>query len=664
MASLSQGLTGEQAPMKPLIYKVMQLGFPLLAATVILLACVLALRANSTATASSDPPVILAEYQAWHGLPSHANPPYTSTDPLVIVHHITAAKAMSISGFVVDWYGPSLANCDDRGFMDQATADLIRQSAGQGFQVALMYDEGAIRTAETLTTAYITRMITDLLYARQYLTTPAYLNINEHPALFVFPCSDVDPYIDWSEVRARLGITITLIDKGPNPGDPQHDAYFDGFYAWVQPAASTWLTDGTEWGHDYLTWFYNVMTGLAPTYTNKVAVGGVWPGFDDSAASWGQNRYMWPRCGQTWRDTWQLANQYGPPYVMIDTWNDFEEGTSIEFGTGECLSPPRIASALPGQQAIYTHTLVNTGKFSDTFQVTLQSSNEWTSEVTTSSVTLDRHASTTLTITSAIPALTHGGVRDELNIQAISQISPSVYSTLTDTATVLFGTYLPVVTKADTQTNLLANGDFEIPPPWPWQDDMSEIQVAPGWRAWYLDQPPSYVVRPVFCNGLDSECYWTQPEFRPVSFAGYPWRVCSGSYAQKYFSYGRMHEAGLMQRVAGITPGTPLRFSVYMEAWMCNDFVQACDGGRKSQNPTTMHLKVGIDPTGGTDPFSANIVWSGEGNSFDRFTQFSVEATAQSNAVTVFTHSRPEWIDFPRMNNDIYVDDAALTIVP
>jgi len=28
---------------------------------------------------------------------------------------------------------------------------------------------------------------------------------------------------------------------------------------------------------------------------------------------------------QTWRDTWQLANQFNPPYVMIATWNDFEE---------------------------------------------------------------------------------------------------------------------------------------------------------------------------------------------------------------------------------------------------------------------------------------------------------------------------------------------------
>jgi hypothetical protein len=79
--------------------------------------------------------------------------------------------------------------------------------------------------------------------------------------------------------------------------------------------------------------------------------------------------------------------------------------------------------------------------------VTLHSSDEWASGVNTSSVTLGRHASTTLTITLTVPALTHGGTQDELNVRAISQIGPNVYSALTDTTTVLYGVYLPVVLR-------------------------------------------------------------------------------------------------------------------------------------------------------------------------------------------------------------------------
>lgn len=88
------------------------------------------------------PPVgarlVLAEYQVWHGLPSHSAAfygaswlgqpvprAYDSRDPAIILSHINKAKARGIDGFVVDWYGPgdpSLANHKDRAFMDEATS--------------------------------------------------------------------------------------------------------------------------------------------------------------------------------------------------------------------------------------------------------------------------------------------------------------------------------------------------------------------------------------------------------------------------------------------------------------------------------------------------------------------------------------------------------------
>ena len=211
--------------------------------------------------------------------------------------------------------------------------------------------------------------------------------------------------------------------------------------------------------------------------------------------------------------------------------------------------------------------------------------------------------------------------------------------------------------------NLLTDGDFEAPT-WRTQDGISELVVAPGWRAWYVDvgRIRSYVKQPGNCDTTDPACYWMRPEFNTANFAEFPNRVHNGFKAQKYFSYGRMHEGGLYQQAVGIQPGVTLRFSIYMQAWQCFNPSACGENGSRSDQPAEMHLRVGIDPYGGTDPFGANVIWSPEKPAFDHWVQFSVEAQAKGSAVTVFTHSRAEW-DWARNNNDVYLDDASLIVV-
>ena len=224
---------------------------------------------------------------------------------------------------------------------------------------------------------------------------------------------------------------------------------------------------------------------------------------------------------------------------------------------------------------------------------------------------------------------------------------------------------LPVLASPPAQEqmsgNLLVDGDFEAPPTWPLQDGIGEVQVAPGWRAYYLDVPPKYVQAPGNCDHPKLyDCFWMRPEFRDnSSFAN---RIHSGLRSQKYFSYGRMHEAGLLQQVHGIPLGARVRFSIWMQAWMCANPDRCGREGAYSDEPTDMHLHVGIDPLGATDPFTPTMVWSAEKPAWDTWTQFQVETVALSDTVTVFTHSRAEW-PWARLNNDVYLDDAGLFIV-
>jgi hypothetical protein len=106
----------------------------------------------------------------------------------------------------------------------------------------------------------------------------------------------------------------------------------------VNPGESGWAPDGSNWGEQYLTNFYRTMQSK---YPDKMIVGGAWASFDDSKATWGLNRHISARCGQTFTDTFNYwrkefpAND-PPPFVMLETWNDHEEGTAIEGGIPTC----------------------------------------------------------------------------------------------------------------------------------------------------------------------------------------------------------------------------------------------------------------------------------------------------------------------------------------
>lgn len=217
---------------------------------------------------------------------------------------------------------------------------------------------------------------------------------------------------------------------------------------------------------------------------------------------------------------------------------------------------------------------------------------------------------------------------------------------------------VPVVAQAP-GVNLLTNGDFEAWDPatghWPMMWGIPEVQICPGWQAFWVQDAPA---------GAPMSENWKRPEFRDTKVAEADYRVRSGERAQKYFSFGGQHIAGLYQQVSGITPGTTLRFEVYMQTWGCmpgDEGWNKCPTGHNSNSPSPFHTRVGIDPTGGTSFGAASLVWSGEQEAYDQWTHFYVDAVAQSSTVTVFTYSHVDWNDNVfRVNNDVYVDDATL----
>jgi hypothetical protein len=311
--------------------------FPLCAgAVLLLLSSVTCTRqpARSSLAAMQAPagnPMLLAVYQPWFGNGEHIPVGYTCHDPTVLRQQIVRAKELNIGAFVVNWYGPR------KEFEDKTYAMLQQAAAQNDFKITVQYDE-AVDHPGYSTDA----VIVDLQYLYDRYIGPqagpsrsAYLRYNGRPVIFIFP---KDSSTDWNRVRQvsqSWPDPPLLIYKDQSAKFPNA---FDGFYAWVQPGQNGWARDGSHYGEDYLEYFYKNMITHHP---DKIAVGAVWPGFDDSRASWSRNRHMAYRCGKTFEDTLRVFRHYygrenPPPYLLIVTWNDYEEGTDIERGISHC----------------------------------------------------------------------------------------------------------------------------------------------------------------------------------------------------------------------------------------------------------------------------------------------------------------------------------------
>lgn len=282
-------------------------------------------------SANASGPKVLADYQPWFGDPDHIDVGYSSQDPNILRKQIESARKMGIYAFVVDWYGSR------KPFLDRSTALLQRVASEQHFHVALMYDETQDDNGHATDDAMEAM---DLAY-KNYIGPgapgrDAYLLYKGRPVIFVFPKQG---HTDWNQVRQQINQwkspPILLYEDDP---PPQYAKSFDGEYAWVYPGSKGWSPDGQAWGEDYLQDFYKKMQSQ---HSDEITVGGVWPGFNDAKASWSLNRHIDARCGQTFTDTLRLFEENNTPshpipFVLIATWNDYEEGTAIERGIPTC----------------------------------------------------------------------------------------------------------------------------------------------------------------------------------------------------------------------------------------------------------------------------------------------------------------------------------------
>lgn len=202
----------------------------------------------------------------------------------------------------------------------------------------------------------------------------------------------------------------------------------------------------------------------------------------------------------------------------------------------------------------------------------------------------------------------------------------------------------------------------------PYSTEVGSIFVPKDWTFWFKHDPGTY----------------DQPEGRYCWASADPARVHTGNGAYMFFSFYRKHLAGLMRQVS-VTPGTYVKLTAWAHGWSnhlleghedCYDNPKcSCgvgdeptfildgeapplNGNSWNDGIQNMLFIVGIDPTGGTDPFADTVEWGHAAYIYNVYHEIpEVIVKAQSSVVTIFLCNSTMWA---YKHNDTYWDTIKL----
>jgi hypothetical protein len=205
------------------------------------------------------------------------------------------------------------------------------------------------------------------------------------------------------------------------------------------------------------------------------------------------------------------------------------------------------------------------------------------------------------------------------------------------------GLMLPALALA---ANLLTNGNFVTfsnIPDRSW-NGFNE-KVGTGWDYFYIDS-----------ETREGKLHWFSSQDFGTAFGGLNYRL-EGDYAQNMWSSYEF-DAGIYQRVTGLITGTVYAFDVPVVTYWRGPGYPISDG--------IMKKRVGIDPYGGTDAASPNVIWSEVDSNDKEWVYMELAAQAESEAMTFFVRIQaPENDSYNHFDLDmVYIDAAKVDLAP
>jgi archaellum component FlaC len=310
-----------------------------------------------------DSYVVLSPYYLWYRKDfsnwkdGHKYTPllgeYRSDDPIIMSKHIDWATAYGIDGFLVSWTGYEYG---DFKYFDDNFKLFLNNPLSKDVLIAILYESpGRLRTTgnpnapwekDVSSPENLQTLISDFEYlSKTYFEKGNYYRINSKPIVYIYDSAacigDVETAIDKlrEHVKDSAGYELYLISDHAHPyvlpGDnkdwEERARSFDGITSWL----GGYSGEGRYLGGSYeaqIEILYSKWGNWANKYHKKLFPF-ITPEFDNRYVRWGcPNCIPLNRSTQLFEERMNIAlkHTHSPQAILVGTWNDFFESTTLE----------------------------------------------------------------------------------------------------------------------------------------------------------------------------------------------------------------------------------------------------------------------------------------------------------------------------------------------
>jgi hypothetical protein len=279
---------------------------------------------------------------------------YRSDDPIVMSKHIDWATGHGVDVFAVSWTGYEYG---DLKYFDDNLKLLFNNPLSKDIKIMILYESpGRLKTTGNPSAPWeknlsdeenIKTLISDFIYfSREYFNRENYFKfkLNGRPVVYIYDSSAFIGNVSGAIQKLReavreKGYEVFLISDhvhpyvlpGSNPDWEERARQFDGITSWLGGYSGEGIYLGgsyeTQLGILYSQW------GEWARLNNKKLVPSITPEFDNRQVSWGNpNSIPIERSPQLFIQRLRIALNYTERarIIMIGTWNDFFESTTLE----------------------------------------------------------------------------------------------------------------------------------------------------------------------------------------------------------------------------------------------------------------------------------------------------------------------------------------------